>query len=290
MSQTTGRFADLELAVSAAVEAGTAVMRRFRTEHDVVHKSPDQPLTEADLEADAVLARVLRGACPEYGWLSEETVDRPDRLGARRVWIVDPIDGTRSYIEGYPEFAISVGLVDAGRAVVGVVYNPARSEMYMAVRGAGARVVKGMDGMDVGVWDRGERLRVRRESVEGQAVMLASRSEIAAGEFDPFDDEWVVEPVGSTTYKLARLAAGAGDVYLSRRPRHEWDVCAGALLVEEAGGRVTDVEGKPFRYNRPDPYLHGVLATNGRMHAYLVGIIESLPTPARLKRKDRNER
>ncbi|HEY0672825.1 MAG TPA: inositol monophosphatase family protein, partial [Longimicrobiales bacterium] len=103
---------DLELAILAAREAGVIVMKSFRTEQQVTHKSPDQPLTQADLAADAALKRMLLGNRPEYGWLSEETADHPDRLRRRYVWIVDPIDGTRSYVDGYAEFAISIGLVE----------------------------------------------------------------------------------------------------------------------------------------------------------------------------------
>src|SRR5690606_19400612 len=105
---------DLELAVSAAREAGEALMRRFGGAHEVTYKEPDQPLTAADLEADEILRARLLGARPEYGWLSEETKDAPDRLRRERVWIVDPLDGTRSYIAGRPEFAVSIGLVEAG--------------------------------------------------------------------------------------------------------------------------------------------------------------------------------
>lgn len=281
---------DLELAVRAATQAGRAVMRRFGADHDVVYKSPDQPLTQADLEANAILEDVLRSERPGYGWLSEETADEPDRLEARRVWIVDPIDGTRSYIEGYPEFAISVGLVEGDRVVAGVVYNPAKGEMFTAIRGEGAHLLirergQNEDGGaavdELAARRRGERLSVRAGTVEEQRVMLASRSEIAAGEFDPFHGGWRIQPVGSTAYKLARIAAGAGDVYLSRGPRSEWDLCAGELLVEEAGGRVTDVEGSALRYNRATPYVHGVLATNGRMHTQLLGLMETMPPPPR---------
>ncbi len=124
-----------------------------------------------------------------------------------------------------------------------------------------------------------------RPSTEDHAVMLASRSEIAAGEFDPFHGGWRIHPTGSTAYKLAKVAAGAGDVFLSRGPKSEWDVCAGALLVEEAGGRATDLDGAPLRFNRPDPYVHGILASNGRLHDYVLGIVRTLPPPPRLRRR-----
>lgn len=279
---TSNRWAgDLAAALHAAWAAGEAIMRAFGGEHEVVEKAPDQPLTPADLEADAILRDELGRAAPTYGWLSEETVDRPDRLQMERVWIVDPIDGTRSYIAGRPEFAVSIGLVERGEAVVGVVYNPATREVYWAVRGGGAYqgALESADGPRTAT-----RLAVTDRSIADQAVLLASRSEIAAGEFDPFHGGWSIRPIGSTAYKLAKLAAGEGDVFLSRGPKSEWDVCAGGLLIEEAGGRATDLDGRPLRYNRADPYVRGILASNGRLHDYVLSVVRTMPPPERLRR------
>lgn len=269
--------ADLEIARRAALEAGRAAMRAFGGEHDVVHKSPGQPLTPADLEANDALRSVLMGERPDYGWLSEETADNPDRLDRRRVWVVDPIDGTRSYIEGIAEFGVSVGLVEDGRAVVGVVLNPATGELFRAVRGGGAW----LDRVDSDAAP--ERLHVSVRDTEEQAVLLASRSEIRAGEFDPFHGGWRVSPLGSTAYKLARVATAEGDVFVSRGPKSEWDVCAGALIVEEAGGRATDLKGRVLRYNRPDPRVYGIMASNGKLHAYVAAIVGRMPPPPRLE-------
>lgn len=276
---------DLKLALRAVWEAGMAIMCAFGAEQEVVEKAPDQPLTAADLEADRILREVLLGGRPGYGWLSEETPDRPDRLRAERVWIVDPLDGTRSYVAGRPEFAVSVALAERGEAVAGVVYNPATQEAYWAVRGGGAHAgaLESADGPTAAT-----RLAVSARATHDQAVLLASRSELAAGEFDPFHGGWRVRPAGSTAYKLAKLAAGEGDVFLSRGPKSEWDVCAGALLVEEAGGRATDLRGEPLRYNRADPYVHGILASNGRLHEYVLGVLRTLPPAPRLRSEARD--
>jgi myo-inositol-1(or 4)-monophosphatase len=268
--------ADLELAEAAARLAGGTVMRYFGRDLVVEHKSPGQPLTEADLAADALIREMLTGARPDYGWLSEETVDGPDRLGRERVWIVDPIDGTRSFIAGRPEFTISIALAEHGRSMVGVVYNPARDELYSAARGGGA--------WSVMAGGPARPLRVGKGAIRDQLTMLASRSEIAAGEFDPFHGGWRLEPVGSTAYKLARVAAGAGDAFLSRGPKSEWDICAGVLLVEEAGGRVTDLAAGEPRFNRADPYVHGIVASNGALHQALLQRIAELPQGQRLRR------
>lgn len=272
--------ADLELALTAARAAGRTVLRFFRTDLTVQHKSPGQPLTEADLAADALLNELLIGARPEYGWLSEETRDHPDRLGRPRVWIVDPIDGTRSFIAGRPEFAISIGLVESGDVVAGVVYNPARDQMFYGMRGGGAFMEA--PGRPP------EPLAVSARRVDDQLTMLASRSEIAAGEFDPFRSGWRIEPAGSTAYKLACVAGAYGEAFVSRGPKSEWDICAGVLLVQEAGGRVTDLDGRTPRFNCPDPYVHGILATNSALHDRVLQRIGELPFPERLRRRQRD--
>lgn len=264
--------ADLRLAFEATAAAGSAVMRVFGTALEVTLKAPDQPLTAADLEADAILRDVLLAHSPGYGWLSEETVDRPDRLGRARVWIVDPIDGTRSFIAGRPEFSLSVGLAEHGEAVLGVVSNPATGELFWAVRGRGA--FRRREGRD-------ERLEVERAPSEPS--LLASRSELAAGEFEGLSPTWRLRPTGSTAYKLAKVAAGGGSAFLSRGPKSEWDVCAGALLVAEAGGVVTDLAGGVLRYNRSDPYVHGILAGTPAAHGALLAECRRLPPPTRLR-------
>lgn len=246
--------AELELVLRALRAAGEAVMRSFRTAQEVRYKAADQPLTDADLEADRLLREALLGGRPEYGWLSEETADSPERLERRRVWVVDPIDGTRSYVEGRAEFSLCVGLAEEGRAVLGAVYNPATDELYHAVRDGGAFL-------------GGARIHVSgRSGPPDRRLLLASRSEIRRGELDRFREEWTLHPLGSTAYKMVKVADGTGDVFLSRGPKSEWDVCAAGLIVREAGGRVTDADGGELSYNRPEPFVRGVLATNGLLH------------------------
>lgn len=296
--------ADLELAVTAAREAGEAVMGWFRKPLNVRFKEPHQPVTEADLAADRVIRHRLGGARPDYGWLSEESLDTPDRLVRPRVWIVDPIDGTRSFIAGRPEFTISVGLAVDGLVTVGVVYNPASRELFGAIRGGGAWLGRGGNVLPLTLSGRapegaaasipedtdGSPVTLRATShdplVPPPATLLASRTEMEAGEFGGFGDGWNVEPVGSTAYKLARIAAGAGDVFLSRGPKSEWDICAGVLLVREAGGTVTDLRGVEPRFNRPDPYVHGILAARPDLHDTVMKHIARLPATDRLRMRE----
>src|SRR5262245_19437889 len=245
-------------------------MRAFRTKQEVVYKSRDQPQSAADRDADRTLPDVLIGARPDYGWLSEELPDTEARLARERVWIVDPIDGTRSYLAGHPEFAISIGLVEAGESVLGVIANPATDEIFWTVKGEGAHRLPDT------------RLHVRMDA-RPPPRLVASRTEMKRGEFAELLGEMKVEGVGSTAYKMALVAAGEVDLFLSRGAKSEWDVAAGDLLVREAGGWVTDVKGATLRYNRPDPYIHGILASSGVQHDAILEIVRVLPPTGRLR-------
>lgn len=239
--------------VRIAVEAGE-LLRAARREGglEVEVKRGHGPVTRADREADDHLRRALGALEPAAGWLSEESEDDPARLHRRRVWIVDPLDGTKEFIAGRPEYAVSIALVEGGRPVLAVVRNPERDDTLHAVRGEGTL-------------RNGEPVRVR----EGR-TLAASRTELSRGEFEPFRREWILRPCGSTAYKLALVAAGEGAGTLSRGPKHEWDVCGGVLLVEEAGGVVTDGAGRPCRFNRPRPRIMGIVAGAPDAHARLL--------------------
>lgn len=252
---------DLDLAVRAARAAGAVVMQVFRTEMEVTHKSPDQPLTQADIAADRLLRQMLMDVRPEYGWLSEETADTPDRLTREYVWVVDPIDGTRSFISGRAEFSISIGLAHNGQPVLGAVLNPATGELFTSIRGEGA-------------YKEGQRLQVGAD--RARAAIVASRSEIKRKHFATLDTDYDIVPLGSTAYKLSRVAEGTADVFLSRGPKGEWDLCAGDLIVREAGGMVTDLQGAPLHYNREQPHITGVLAARAPLHAVLLDRIGAL--------------
>jgi len=238
---------DLGLALRA-VEAAAAAIRAHSGGGEVRHKSADQPVSDADLAANRALHVVLCGERPGYGWLSEESADSVDRLGHRRVWVVDPIDGTHSFLEGYPEYGISVALVEDGVPVVGVVANPATGETYHAVRGGGAYL-------------NGDPIHVRAEPAE--PVLLAARGDLQDGLMADLPPGWRARALGSTVYKMVKVAEGSADAYLSAWTKHEWDVCAGVLIVEEAGGTAGDVRGRTLRFNRRDPAVRGILVCSG---------------------------
>lgn len=252
--------AELELAVRAARAAGEAIMRAFRVEQEVRFKSPEQPVTEADLAADRILHRILLGERPDYGWLSEETADSPERLRRERLWVVDPIDGTNSFVAGRPEFAVCVGLVDGGRAVLGVVHNPVTGEVFSAVQGGGA-------------FRDGEPIRVSAVDADGEPRIVASRWEMKRGELDAFHGAWSVEPLGSTAYKMCRVAEGGAEAFVSRGPKAEWDVAAAVVIVQEAGGRATRLDGTAPEFNQAEPHWRGIAASNGRVHDELLRVV-----------------
>lgn len=250
--------------------AGLAIMGYYQGALNVRDKSPDNPLTDADLAADTLLKNRLLALLPEAGWLSEETVDNPARLEKSMIWVVDPLDGTKEFVMGIPEFSVSVALVKEGRPVLGIIFNPVTEELYVAEKGKGVTY----NGQPAGV--------TPRKTLTG-AKVVASRSEHKRGEFDPFAELMDVQIVGSIAYKLAQVAAGQADATWSRGPKHEWDICAGTLLVQEAGGQCVDLDNAEILFNKPFPKVNGIIADNGRLHN---AIVETL-APFGAARKDR---
>ena len=257
---------ELALAKKAARAAGE-ILRGYwhRGGYKIGSKGHDNPVTAADLEADRAIKKLLRDPFPGYGWLSEETVDNDDRLECRRVWIVDPLDGTKEFINGIPEFAVAIALVEDGVPVLGVTYNPIKREMYWAARGVGCHL-------------NTQRVRVTRKRTLKRATVLASRSETARGEWQGFGGMLKVRPTGSVAYKLAMVAAGKADATFTRSPKSEWDIASGAALVIEAGGTITDIKGREIRFNQRNVKLEGLIADNTILHAALMKVA---PHPAR---------
>ena len=251
---------ELALAKKAARAAGEILRGHWRRGgYEIGSKGHDNPVTAADLEADRAIKKMLRDPFPGYGWLSEETADNAERLKCRRVWIVDPLDGTKEFIKGIPEFAVAIALIEDGVPVLGVTYNPVKRETYWAMRGAGCYLNK-------------RRVRVTRTRTLKRATVLASRSETARGEWQMFRGMLNARPTGSVAYKLALVAAGKGDATFTRSPKSEWDIASGAALVIEAGGTITDIRGREIRFNRRNVQLDGLIADNTILHAALMKV------------------
>ena len=204
------------------------------------------PVTEADRVVDRILREnLLRDG---EGWLSEESADDLSRLEKSHVWIVDPLDGTREFIDGIPEWCVSIGWIEEGRAVAGGVYNPITRELFLG-------------SVSLGVQYNGRpAFASKREDLAG-ATVLASRSEVKRGDWAGFQNApFVVRPVGSVAYKLALIAAGLADATWTLCPKNEWDIAAGIALVNSAGGFAQGLDGRRLTFNRRSPLLSGLIA------------------------------
>jgi myo-inositol-1(or 4)-monophosphatase len=218
---------------------------------EVWDKTPGDPVSETDLAVDAFLRRELTALLPSAGWLSEETADAPERLGGDLIWLVDPIDGTRDFVRGRKGWAVSVALINAGRALFGLLDAPARGEFWYGEAGQGS-------------WRNGERL-----SASNRAELPGARMPIRIS--SPSDMGIVAVPQpNSIALRIAMVAADEADLVATMRWGFEWDIGAAGLIAREAGAAVTDVFGKPLNYNKRDPRAFGVLASAPAIHAEAV--------------------
>jgi len=264
--------ADLMLVEQAVRDAGAIARKFYRGSYRKWDKGKGQPVTECDLAIDRFLCERLCNARPEYGWLSEETEDDPRRLRTKFVWVVDPIDGTVAFLKGRPHFTICAAIVENGRPIVGVVYNPITGECFGAVSGFGATL-------------NGKRIHVSNQSKLEDCLMLGPRT--------TFDDppasiapiipwpQMHVETRNSVAYRLALVACGAFDAAVALSAKHDWDLAAGDLIVHEAGGCVTTHTGGIFHYNAEVPVQPSVIAAGPALHAQLIPRVRYMKLPAR---------
>jgi myo-inositol-1(or 4)-monophosphatase len=254
-------YSDILTRIEAALEAARIVFSRFTAGAiEAEFKAGHDPVTEADRAVDAVLRQnLLRSG---EGWLSEESVDDYSRLDRQHVWVVDPLDGTREFVQGLPEFCVSIGFVENGKPVAGGIYNPATQETFLGA-------------IDSGVTYNGQTARAsQRTSLDG-ALILASRSEVKRGEWQQFENgPFKVQAMGSVAYKLALVSAGLADVTFTLTPKNEWDVVAGAALVQSAGGFVSTLEKANLTANGSDPLLSGLLASGPFLKGKLLALVE----------------
>jgi myo-inositol-1(or 4)-monophosphatase len=258
---SSSSYSDILRRIQAGLHAARTVFARFtpgaiETEYKIGH----DPVTEADRAVDAVLRQnLLREG---EGWLSEETADNPSRLDKERVWIVDPLDGTREFAMGLPEFCVSIGFVESGVPVAGGIYNPATKETFVGA-------------VDTGVLYNGRPARASQRTTLDGALILASRSEVKRGEWKQFENSpFKIQAMGSVAYKLALVAAGLADATFTLTPKNEWDVVAGAALVQSAGGFVSTLEKTDLTVNRRDPRLSGLLASGPFLKDQLLALVK----------------
>lgn len=244
---------DLDLISGAAKAAGEAIMGYYRQDPKVWDKGGNDPVTEADYAANTIIREQLARARPDYGWLSEENPDDESRLTRARSFVVDPIDGTRAFLKHRPEFVVSIGVLDAGRPFVGVLYDPCEEALYTASRSGGA-------------FRNGEPISVSaRDSIDGARILGDPGRLVALRDLGA-----QAHTVNSVALRLALVACGAYDAVVAVRPKWDWDLIAGQLLVEEAGGVMTSRDGRHLRYDMETPRQPPPLASGPALHALLL--------------------
>lgn len=249
---------DLSLLIEAALAAGKIATRYSGPQAQRWDKPEGAgPVTEADLAVNTMLERDLQAARPDYGWLSEESEDSPDRLTRDRAFIIDPIDGTRSFAEGSRTWAHSLAVTEHGEVTAAVIYLPMRDLLYAAARGQGATL-------------NGAPIHVSEQAHLAEAEILAAKPNLDARHWlsgAAPDFQRAYRP--SLAYRMALVAQGRFDGMLTLRPSWEWDIAAGDLIMREAGGLCTDRVGQPLRFNNAHPRLNGVVAAGQAVHTGL---------------------
>lgn len=260
---------ELRFVLELARRAGEAALAFYGRPLRVDHKGEfDEPVTQADRAVNELIVRALRESFPGDGVLAEESLDASERLSRERVWMVDPIDGTKGFIAGTGDFAVQIGLAVEGRAALGVLYAPATDVLYWAARGHGSWVLRPTSVADAE--SKPERLHVTGETDLSRTRLAESRSHR-----DARMDE-VVRALGvkaevrshSVGIKVGLLVERQADLYIHMSPKtKQWDTCAPEAVLAEAGGRMTDIWGGPLLYNTPDVLnRNGLVASNGAAH------------------------
>lgn len=252
---------DLKLLERAAQHAGALAMQWFGTDMEVQDKGKNHPVTQADLAVDRYLHETLRAARPDYGWLSEETVDDESRLTCKRTFVVDPIDGTRAFIRGDPHFAVSLAVVEDGQPITGVVFNPAKRRLYAAAKDQGATC-------------DGGRIQVHQCTDLSGCHMIAHKDLFRWKKWPRKWPGMKVSPRNSMAWRMALVASGHADGTLTLRPKSDWDLAAADLIAREAGAKVTDPFGREFCYNLHSTRKAGVICAGKRLHALIEERIE----------------
>jgi len=255
---------DLALIRAAARAAGTLAEQERERGLKITHKDGGSPVTNADMAVDTMLRATLLAARPDYGWLSEETPDTPDRLTRRRIFVVDPIDGTVAFMKAKPWWCVPIAVVEDGQPVAAVIHVPSLNESFEATRGGGARLNdRPISPSDV-------------DTLDDAAVLADAR--LMEGPHWP--EPWPpmrYEKRNALAYRMALVASGAFDAAIALTPKFDWDVCAGALIVTEAGGRVSDHHGRPWLFNRPDPRQASLVCSAPALHPLILRRTTPIP-------------
>lgn len=259
-------MSDLDLILDAAREAGALALAARAKGVKIWSKEGGSPVTDADLAVDALLKDRLGAARPDYGWLSEETVDDPARLATTRQFVVDPIDGTVAFMKDKPWFAVSVAVVENGRPIAGVVHAPALDETYAATVGGGATL-------------NGAALAPSLSTALDGAAMLGDAKMFAHPAWPTPWPAMRIEARNSIAYRICLVAAGAFDAAIALTPKSEWDLAAADLICGEAGALLTDHLGRKFAYNRPNPTVPSLVCANRALHPLILSRVGHIDLP-----------
>jgi myo-inositol-1(or 4)-monophosphatase len=259
---------DLELIRDAVLAAGDLALSEREAGLKIWSKSGGSPVTSADLAVDALLHDRLLTARPDYGWLSEETADTTERLTKRRIFVVDPIDGTVAYMKDKPWWCIPIAVVEDGRPVAAVIHAPMLNETFVATLGGGAS----LNGRTITASDTTD--------LDDASVLADAR--LMEGPHWP--EPWPpmrYEKRNALAYRMALVAAGAFDAAIALTPKWDWDVCAGALIAEEAGAKVSDHHGRPWCFNQPDPRQTSLICAAPGLHPLILRRTGPIPLAPR---------
>lgn len=266
---------EMSVALELAREAGAAILDVYEGPFEIEQKADAgdlEPVTQADRVANEIIVNRLGREFPEDGILAEESIDTARRLGKSRVWMIDPLDGTTGFIDGNGDFAVQIGLAKDGECVLGVVYQPLTGVLYRAVRGGGA-------------WVERPEIVPERASVSDHTDLATMRLAASRSHRSPRMDRvvqcfGVKQEVrrGSVGIKIGLIIEQQCDLYVHLSPRtKQWDTCAPEIILHEAGGRLTDLFGKPLRYNLPEVQnRNGIVASNGVAHAQIIAALAPL--------------
>jgi len=260
--------ADLDLIRDAAEAAGRLALAERDAGLKVWSKSGGSPVTSADMAVDQLLKDTLLSARPDHGWLSEETADNGGRLSNRRIFVVDPIDGTVAYMKGKPWWCVPIAIVEDGRPVAAVIHAPALGETFTATLGGGAS----LQGRSITASDTAD--------LDDASVLADARLMEGPLWIEPWP-AMRFEKRNAIAYRMALVAAGAFDAAIALTPKWDWDVCAGALIVEEAGGRVSDHHGHAWRFNQADPRQNSLVCSAPALHPLIVRRTTPIPLAPR---------
>ena len=253
---------DIALLKSAVRDAGDLAHDYFKGHTETWEKNPGDPVTEADLAVDSLLKERLCNARPDYGWLSEETVDDKARLNRKRTWIVDPIDGTRAFVQRKPEYTVCAALVEDGDPILGAVLNPETDDFWFAVLGQGATLNDAQLSL--------------AEVPDLKDARLLSSAGMLKREGTVHLPKTQFHFHNSIAFRMVLVAQGRYDATVSNRPKSDWDIAAAHLIAAEAGYEVTTPDGQGFKYNRPEVRHTGVVVAGNTLHAQIMERLEGI--------------